>query len=46
MEIGTGLEIFSNKNKDKYIDVVVGPQSYHRLNEIISKIDKDSKKIN
>ena len=32
--------------KDKYIDAVVGPQSYHRLNEIISKIDKDSKKIN
>ena len=32
--------------KDKYIDAVVGPQSYHKLNEIISKIDKDSKKIN
>ncbi len=32
--------------KDKYIDAVVGPQSYHRLNEIISKIDKESKKIN
>ena len=32
--------------KDKYIDAVVGPQSYHRLNEIISKIDKDTKKIN
>ena len=32
--------------RDKYIDAVVGPQSYHRLNEIISKIDKDSKKIN
>ncbi len=32
--------------KDKYIDAVVGPQSYHRLNEIISKIDKDSKKVN
>ena len=32
--------------KDKYIDAVVGPQSYHRLNEIILKIDKDSKKIN
>ena len=37
-------EIFLKK--DKYIDAVVGPQSYHRLNEIISKIDKDSKKIN
>ena len=32
--------------KDRYIDAVVGPQSYHRLNEIISKIDKESKKIN
>ena len=32
--------------KDKYIDAVVGPQSYHKLNEIILKIDKDSKKIN
>jgi len=32
--------------KDKYIDAVVGPQSYHRLNEIISKIDKEFKKIN
>ena len=32
--------------KDKYIYAVVGPQSYHRLNEIISKIDKESKKIN
>ena len=32
--------------KDQYIDAVVGPQSYHRLNEIISKIEKDSKKIN
>ena len=32
--------------KDKYIDAVVGPQSYHRLNEIISKIDEESKKIN
>ena len=31
--------------KDKYIDAVVGPQSYHRLNEIISKIDKESKKL-
>ena len=32
--------------KDKYIDAVVGPQSYHKLNEIISKIDEDTKKIN
>ncbi|MDA9703315.1 tRNA (N6-isopentenyl adenosine(37)-C2)-methylthiotransferase MiaB [Candidatus Pelagibacter bacterium] len=32
--------------KDKYIDAVVGPQSYHRLNEIISKINEDTKRIN
>ena len=32
--------------KDKYIDAVVGPQSYHKLNEIISKIDEDTKRIN
>jgi len=32
--------------KDKYIDAVVGPQSYHRLKKKKKKIDKDSKKIN
>ena len=33
-------------NKEKYIDAVVGPQSYHELNDIILKIEKNSKKIN
>ncbi len=32
--------------KEKYIDAVVGPQSYHKFNEIILKIEKNSKKIN
>ncbi len=33
-------------NKDKYIDAVIGPQSYHLLNEAILKIEKNSKRIN
>ena len=32
--------------KEKYIDAVVGPQSYHKLNMIITKLENDSKKIN
>ncbi len=32
--------------KEKYIDAVVGPQSYHQFNEIITKIEKESKKEN
>ncbi len=32
--------------REKYIDAVVGPQSYHQLNEIISKLENKSKKIN
>ena len=32
--------------KEKYIDALVGPQSYHQLNEIISKIEKDFGRIN
>ena len=32
--------------KEKYIDAVVGPQSYHKFNEIILKIEKNPKKIN
>jgi tRNA-2-methylthio-N6-dimethylallyladenosine synthase len=32
--------------KENYIDAVVGPQSYHQINNIISKIEKKSKKIN
>ncbi len=31
---------------EKYIDAVIGPQSYHRFNETILKIEKDSKKVN
>ena len=32
--------------KEKYIDVVLGPQSYHQFNESILRIEKESKKIN
>ena len=32
--------------KEKYIDAVIGPQSYHKLNMIITKLECDSKKIN
>ena len=32
--------------KEKYIDAVIGPQSYHLINETIIKIEKKSKKIN
>ncbi len=32
--------------KEKYIDAVIGPQSYHKLNDTILKIEKNSKKIN
>jgi tRNA-2-methylthio-N6-dimethylallyladenosine synthase len=32
--------------KEKYIDAVVGPQSYHEINKIISNIEKKNKKIN
>ena len=32
--------------KEKYIDAVIGPQSYHKLNMIIAKLECDSKKIN
>ena len=31
---------------EKYIDAVVGPQSYHKINDIISKVENESKKIN
>ena len=33
-------------SKDKYIDAVVGPQSYHQLNDTILKLEKGIKKIN
>ena len=32
--------------KEKYIDAVVGPQSYHRINNMILEIEKKSKKEN
>ena len=31
--------------KEKYIDAVIGPQSYHQINNIILKLEKNSKKI-
>ncbi len=32
--------------KEKYIDAIIGPQSYHQFNETILKIEKKSKRIN
>ena len=32
--------------EEKYIDVILGPQSYHQFNESILRIEKQSKKIN
>jgi len=32
--------------KEKYIDAVIGPQSYHQINETILKLEKKSKQIN
>ncbi len=32
--------------KEKYIDAVIGPQSYHKIGNIISKIENRNKKIN
>ena len=32
--------------KDKFIDAVVGPQSYHQLNSIIKKLEDERKQIN
>ncbi len=32
--------------KEKYIDAVIGPQSYHKINNIINKLEKKLKKIN
>ena len=32
--------------KEKYIDAVVGPQSYHTINKIILNIENSNKKIN
>ncbi len=33
-------------SKEKYIDAVIGPQSYHQINEIIVKLENKSKPIN
>ncbi|MDA7715726.1 tRNA (N6-isopentenyl adenosine(37)-C2)-methylthiotransferase MiaB, partial [Pelagibacteraceae bacterium] len=32
--------------KEKYIDAVIGPQSYHQINDMILKLEKKSKQIN
>ena len=32
--------------KEKYIDAVIGPQSYHEINKIILEIESKDKKIN
>ena len=32
--------------KEKYIDAVIGPQSYHQINETILRLEKKSKPIN
>ena len=32
--------------KDKYIDAIVGPQSYHEINKIILSFEKKNKQIN
>ena len=33
-------------NKEKYVDGVVGPQSYHALNQMLLDIEKNKQKIN
>ena len=32
--------------KEKYIDAVIGPQSYHQVNDMILKLEKKSQSIN
>ncbi len=32
--------------KENYIDAVIGPQSYHQINTMIKKLEKESSKIN
>ena len=32
--------------KEKYIDAVIGPQSYHKINDMILKLEKKSKYLN
>ena len=33
-------------NKEKYIDAVIGPQSYHQFNKTLVKIEQDVEKVN
>ncbi len=33
-------------NKEKYIDAVIGPQSYHQINETLNTLEKKSAKFN
>ena len=33
-------------SREKYIDAIIGPQSYHHFNETITKIEKNHKSIN
>jgi tRNA-2-methylthio-N6-dimethylallyladenosine synthase len=32
--------------RENYIDAIIGPQSYHQINEMISRLEKNSKSIN
>ena len=32
--------------KEKYIDAIVGPQSYHQINDIIKKLENKLNRIN
>ena len=32
--------------KEKYIDAVIGPQSYHQINDMIIKLERKSKPLN
>ena len=32
-------------NREKYIDAVIGPQSYHNFNETLIKLEKNYKKL-
>ena len=33
-------------SREKYIDAIIGPQSYHHFNETITKLEKNHKSIN
>ena len=30
--------------KEKYIDAVIGPQSYHKINKVIEDLEKNEKR--